>query len=366
MWLCLDIDRRLTSIRASVTLASVSNIRPVILSGGSGTRLWPVSTPNLPKQFAPLIGGRSLFERSLGRLDALPETAAPIVVAGAEHVDLVRAAATRAKVAPGLIIVEPAGRNTAPAAIAAGLVSDPEEILVILPSDHLIADEEGFLGAVSTAVEVASAGRIVTFGVVPTSPETGYGYIERGASIDGAFEVERFKEKPDRDEAERLYDDGRHLWNSGIFVTEAKVLLAEAAQHAPDILTGVKGALSGPPGDVLELGESFASLTKISLDHAIMEKTSVAAVVPLEVGWDDVGSFDALWAVSDQDEQGNVFSGDTITVDVSGSLVLATSRRVAVAGMEDVVVVETPDAVLVLPRSRSQEVRSLVEDDGPN
>ena len=362
----LDIDRRLSSIPASVTLASVSNIRPVILSGGSGTRLWPVSTPDLPKQFAPLIEGRSLFERTIGRLGNLPGTAAPIVITGAGHVDLVRAAASRAKVAPGLIIVEPVGRNTAPAAIAAGLVSDPEEILVILPSDHLIADENGFRGAVSQAAGVASAGRIVTFGVVPTSPETGYGYIERGARIDGAFEVERFKEKPDRDEAERLYGDGRHLWNSGIFVTQARVLLDEAAQHAPDILAGVKGALSGPRGDVLELDGSFATLTKISLDHAVMEKTSAAAVVPLEVGWDDVGSFDALWAVSDQDEQGNVVSGDTVTLDVNGSLVLATSRRVAVAGMEDVVVVETPDAVLVLPRSRSQEVRRLVEDDGPN
>lgn len=335
----------------------------MILSGGSGTRLWPVSTPNLPKQFASLIEGRSLFERTIRRLDPLAESEAPIVITGEGHIDLVRATAATAKVAPALIIVEPAGRNTAPAAVAAALVSDPDDVLVILPSDHLIADEDGFRDAVSRAVAVASSGHIVTFGIVPTSPETGYGYIEKGASLDGAFQVERFKEKPELDEAERIYDDGGHLWNSGIFVVSAHLLVDEVARLAPDILQGVKGALSAPRGDVLKLSSSFAEVEKTSFDHAVMEKTTKAAVVPLEVGWDDVGSFDALWAVSDQDEHGNVVTGDAVTLDVTGSLVLATSRRVAVAGMDDVVVVETPEAVLVLPRSRSQEVKRLVEDD---
>lgn len=335
----------------------------MILSGGSGTRLWPVSTPNLPKQFASLIQGRSLFERTIQRLDPLPDAAGPIVITGAGHVDLVRSTAARAKVALALVIVEPVGRNTAPAAIAAALVSDPADVLVILPSDHLIGDEDGFRDAVSNAVEVAVSGHIVTFGIVPTSAETGYGYIEKGGSIDGAFEVERFKEKPELDEAQRLFEDGRHLWNSGIFVVTAQVLLDEAAAHAPDILEGVRGALSGPRGDVLELDAAFADVERVSLDHAIMEKTDTAAVVPIEVGWDDVGSFNALWAVSDQDDHGNVISGDTVTLDVNGSLVLATSRRVAVAGLDDVVVVETPEAVLVLPRSRSQEVKRLIEDE---
>lgn len=338
----------------------------MILSGGSGTRLWPVSTPNLPKQFASLIDGRSLFERTIRRLDPLPDCAAPIVITGEGHIDLVRATAAIANVAPGLIIVEPAGRNTAPAAMAAALVSDPEDVLVILPSDHLIADEDGFRDAVSRAVVVASSGHIVTFGIVPTSPETGYGYIEKGPSVDGAFQVERFKEKPELEEAERIYNDGCHVWNSGIFVATAQVLLGEAARHAPRVLEGVKEALSAPRDDVLRLSDSFAGVEKISFDHAVMEKTTSAAVMPLEVGWDDVGSFDALWAVSDQDENGNVVSGDAVTLDVTGSLVLATSRRVAVAGMDDVVVVETPEAVLVLPRSRSQEVKRLVEDDDKN
>jgi mannose-1-phosphate guanylyltransferase/mannose-6-phosphate isomerase len=336
----------------------------VILSGGSGTRLWPVSTPNLPKQFASLIDGRSLFERTIRRLDPLREGGAPIVITGEAHIDLVRSTAARAKVAPALIIVEPAGRNTAPAAVAAALVSDPDDVLVILPSDHLIPDEDGFRDSVATAVVVASAGHIVTFGIVPTSPETGYGYIEKGESIDGGFQVARFKEKPDIEEAERIYSDGSHLWNSGIFVVTAQVLLDETARYAPDLLEGVRGSVSDPLGDVLELDDSFADVEKISFDHAVMEKTTKAAVVPLEVGWDDVGSFDALWAVSDQDEEGNVVSGDAVTLDVTGSLILATSRRVAVAGLDDVVVVETPEAVLVLPRSRSQEVRRLVEDDG--
>ena len=336
----------------------------MILSGGSGTRLWPVSTPNLPKQFASLIEGRSLFERTIRRLDPLPESAAPIVITGDGYIDLVRSTAGRATVTPTLIIVEPVGRNTAPAAIAAALVSDADDILVILPSDHLIADEDGFRDAVSRAAGVAAESHIVTFGIAPTSPETGYGYIEKGPSLDGAFQVERFKEKPGLAEAERIYNDGRHFWNSGIFVVSARVLLDEASRLVPGILEGVRDALSAPSGDVLTLGESFADVEKISFDHAVMEKTNRAAVVPLEVGWDDVGSFDALWSVSDQDEGGNVISGDVVTLDVSGSLILATSRRVAVAGMDDVIVVETPEGVLVLPRGRSQDVKSLVEDDG--
>lgn len=334
----------------------------MILSGGSGTRLWPVSTPNLPKQFAPLIQGRSLFERTIQRFAPLSETLSPIVITGAGHVELVRVTSERSGVDPHLIIVEPVGRNTAPAAVAAALVSDPEDVLVIVPSDHLIGDEDGFRQAVLDAAKVARDGYIVTFGVRPTSAETGYGYIEKGEALNGVFMVERFKEKPDIEEAQRLYDDGRHLWNSGIFVVTARALLDEARRLVPRILDGVHAALSDPDDGTLQLKSEFADVENISLDHAIMERTSKAAVVPLDVAWDDVGSFHALWAVSDQDEQANVLSGDAVTLDVSGSLVLATSRRVAVAGLDDVVVVETPEAVLVLPRSRSQEVKRLIED----
>lgn len=313
-----------------------------------------------------MIGGRSLFETTIRRLLPLPEATEPLVITGEGHIDLVRDTAARSGVSPGLIVVEPVGRNTAPAAVAAALLADPEDILVLLPSDHLIADEDGFRNAVIEAVAVAESGHIVTFGVVPTSAETGYGYIETGEDLGGALEVKRFKEKPDLAEAEQLYEDGRHLWNSGIFVVTARVLLDEAEKHAPELLEGVNRSMGSPVGDLLELDPVFADVEKISLDHAVMEKTATAAVLPLDVGWDDVGSFHALWAVSDQDDDRNVLSGDAVTFDVTGSLVLATSRRVAVAGLDDVVVVETPEAVLVVPRSRSQEVKRMIEDVGPD
>lgn len=337
------------------------NIRPVILSGGSGTRLWPVSTPELPKQFAPLISGRSLFEQTLARFAPMSETSSPLLVSGSGHLELVRRAAANAGVRPGLIIIEPEGRNTAPAAIAAALSCSPDEVLVILPSDHLIADEETFRERVRQAADVASRGHILTFGVVPSRAETGYGYIEQGARVDGGYRVSRFKEKPNEEEAAVLWRDGKHLWNSGIFVVPAGLLIEEATRHAPDILDGVRSAIGDPEDDTLRLGESFVEVEKISLDHAIMEKTSAALVIPIDVGWDDVGSFQALWAVSARDEDDNAISGDVVTADVSGSLILAGSRRVAVVGVEDLVVVETPEAVLVLPRDRSQEVKKLIE-----
>ncbi len=342
----------------------VPNIRPVILSGGSGTRLWPISTPALPKQFAALVPGPSLFERTLLRLSGLEGVEPPFVVTGENQVDLVREAAGRVGIRVGLILIEPEGRNTAPAALAAALAADPEDTLVILPSDHLIQDTEGFTEAVRGAAKVASAGHIVTFGITPRSPETGYGYIEIGDEVESAYLVRRFKEKPDREEAERLVGDGKHLWNSGMFVASASLLIEEARTHCPDLLDGVRSAMTAPAGDILELAPGFADLEKISLDHAIMERTRAAAVIALDLGWDDVGSFEALWAVSGKDDQGNAIFGDVMAVDSAGSLISATSRRVAVIGIEDMVVVETPDTVLVVPRERSQEVKRLAEGSG--
>lgn len=336
----------------------------MILSGGSGTRLWPVSTPDVPKQFAPLFSGLTLFERTLIRLASMPEAAPPLVIAGSGHLDLVGEAAERVGVPPELMIVEPDGRNTAPAAVAAALASSSDDVLVILPSDHLIGDEEAFRVVVRQAAEIAARGHIVTLGVVPSRPETGYGYIERGDPVGPAYRVARFKEKPSSDEAEMLANDGRHLWNAGIFIVPAGLLVEETATLAPEILSGVRSSLTEPDGDLLRLGEEFTDIEKISLDHAVMEKTQAALVIPIDVGWDDVGSFDALWAVSDKDEMGNAIEGDVVLGDVSGSLILASSRRVAVVGLEDVVVVETPEAVLVLPRRRSQDVKGLAEHGG--
>ncbi|MCZ6457460.1 MAG: sugar phosphate nucleotidyltransferase, partial [Actinobacteria bacterium] len=238
---------------------------------------------------------------------------------------------------------------------------DPDDVLVILPSDHLIRDQGAFADAVIHSVEYAVEGSVVTFGVVPSRAETGYGYIELGEPLPGAFRVRRFKEKPDQEEAERLTSDGNHVWNSGMFVVSAAGLLMEASRHCPVILAGVTAAMRAPVDGIVELGAEFLNVERISLDHAIMEKTENAIVMPIDVGWDDVGSFEALWSIAEKDGRGNVTSGDTVLIDVEGSLVKATSRTVAVAGVSDVVVVETPDVVLVVPRNQSQMVRDLAE-----
>lgn len=329
-------------------------IKPVVLSGGSGTRLWPLSTASVPKQFATLIDQRSLFGLTLTRLDAEP----PIVVTSEAHLDLVRKTASIENVTLGKVITEPVARNTAPAAIAAALVADPEDVLVILPSDHLIGDVMAFTKAINTAAEYASDG-IVAFGVKPRRPETGYGYIKVGERLDTAARIDQFLEKPDLVRARELVDGGGHLWNSGIFVTSPSFLIDEASRLDPRLVDGVRTALGERSGDVVALGESFGDVESISLDHAIMEKTSNGLVMPLDVGWDDLGSYQSLLAAVGRDDDGNHTDGDVILRDVTGSYVRATSRRVAVVGLSDVVVVETPDGVLVIPLDRSQEVRDL-------
>lgn len=333
----------------------------MILSGGAGTRLWPLSTPGFPKQFATLTGEDSLFTQALHRLAGRPGVSPPIVVTGSAHAELVKVFAAESGVDIHLVLVEPAGRNTAPASLAAALSSDPDDVLVILPSDHLIRDQGAFADAVIRSVEYAAEGSVVTFGVVPSRAETGYGYIELGEPLPGAYKVRRFKEKPDQEEAERLTSGGNHVWNSGMFVVSAAGLLMEASRHCPVILAGVTAAMRAPVDGIVELGAEFLNVERISLDHAIMEKTENAVVMPIDVGWDDVGSFEALWSIAEKDGRGNVTSGDTVLIDVEGSLVKATSRTVAVAGVSDVVVVETPDVVLVVPRNQSQMVRDLAE-----
>ncbi len=330
-----------------------------MLSGGSGTRLWPLSTSDLPKQFAPLIAGEPLFTRTLERLKGLPAQAETIVVAGSTHLPFVQSSTAAAGTTVAAVLLEPTGRNTAPAAIAAALVADPDDIMVILPSDHLVTDGDGFRTAVATAARYAAGDAIVTFGVVPTRAETGYGYIEIGDPVDGAFRVRRFKEKPGRAEAARMVSDGRHVWNSGMFVTSAATLTAEARLHCPGILDAVTSSLPDRRRGVVSLGEGFEHIEAISLDHAIMEKTDKALVVPVDVGWDDIGSYRSLLQASERDENGNHLDGDVIIHDVRGSFVKATSRLVAVAGMSDIVVVETPETVLVVPLHLSQEVRDL-------
>jgi mannose-1-phosphate guanylyltransferase/mannose-6-phosphate isomerase len=333
----------------------------VILSGGSGTRLWPLSTRDLPKQFVPLFDGRSLFDLTLERLDGIEGVGTPIVVTGAPHRALVEEALQSAGMRDRLVLVEPVGRNTAPAALAAALVSGPDDVLVIVPSDHLISDLEGFRDAIGDASRHAGEGGIVTFGIRPSRPETGYGYIEIGEPLDdAAFGVRRFREKPDQATAEEMVDDGRHVWNSGMFVARSDRLIDEARAHCPAILDGVRQAVPHVVGAVAELSGSFASVEAQSIDYAIMEKTDRAVVIPIDVGWDDVGSYRSLLTAVGRDADGNHIDGEVVVDEVNGSFVKATSRRLAVAGLSDVVVVETPEAVLVMPLDRSQDVGDLM------
>ena len=333
-------------------------IRPVILSGGAGTRLWPLSTRERPKQFLRLIE-EPLFEATLRRMRGIPGVGPMTVVTGAEHVPAVDEAIVATEADVTAVLVEPSGRNTAPAVVAAALVSHPEEVLVVLPSDHLIADDVAFAGAVTEAVDLASKGDLVTFGVAPTRAETGYGYIEKGAAIEGGFRVARFKEKPDVEEAERLLARGGHLWNSGMFVFTVGRILEEARRHVPDVVEAVTGALPSHRSGRIALGDGFSEAASISVDHAVMEKTEHAVVVPLDAGWNDIGSWQAVWALSRQDDAGNVISGDVVALDVSGSYVHSGSRTVAIAGVDDLVVVETPEVVLIVSREKAQLVRDL-------
>lgn len=340
----------------------MSRLRPVILSGGSGTRLWPLSTSEVPKQFVPLFGGRSLFELTVSRLAGVPEVASPIIVTGSGHRALVEAAMADHGGDDYVLVVEPTGRNTAPAALAAAFVGESDDVLVIVPSDHLVSDVESFRTAVTAASDHARRGSIVTFGIEPSRPETGYGYIEMGEPHDGtAFRVARFKEKPDLDEAQAMMSDGRHVWNSGMFVARADQFLSEGRAHCPAVVDGVRRAIPEVGAGTLALGRSFQDVEAISIDYAIMEKTTRALVMPISVGWDDVGSYQSLLAAVERDSRGNHVSGDVTLIDVEGSFVRAGSRKLAVVGMSDVVVVETEDAVLVLPLDRSQDVREIVK-----
>ena len=339
-----------------------TTILPVILAGGLGTRLWPVSRKSIPKQFAALHSDRSMLQETIDRLSTLETVGSPIIVTGSPQVSIVRSQA------PGsTLIVEPVGRNTAPAAALAALYATAQgadPIMLVCPADHVIRDLNAFKDAVSKAVPHAEAGRLVTFGVVPTAPETGYGYIEKGPAIGGAFLVARFVEKPNAAIAANYIASGRYLWNSGMFVFKASRFLEELDLHRPDMLAAVREASSRSAredGTIRIDEESFAAVSGDSIDYAVMEQTVDAVVVPLDAGWNDIGSWAALWDVADTDADDNFVIGDVVAVDTSGSYIRSTGRLVTVVGLEDVVVVETPDAVLVSSREHAQHVRRIVE-----
>jgi mannose-1-phosphate guanylyltransferase/mannose-1-phosphate guanylyltransferase/mannose-6-phosphate isomerase len=343
---------------------------PVILSGGTGTRLWPLSREGYPKQFWPLVSGRTMLQETAARATG-PGFAPPVVVCNEAHRFLVAEQLRAAQVEDAAILLEPAGRNSAPAIAAAALlaaVEDPGAVLWILAADHAIADLAELHAALGRAVPAARAGRIVTFGMTPTAPETGYGYIERGADLPeapGVFAVARFVEKPDARTAADFVAGGRHLWNSGMFVATAATLLEELRAHAPAVVTAVEAALAGAATDLdfRRLGrEAFLAAPSISIDYAVMERTTRAAVVPASIGWSDLGSWAALWEAAPQrDAEGNVAVGPVEVVGSRGCYVRSEGILTGVVGLEDVVVVTTDDAVLVAPRSHAQDVRLLVD-----
>ncbi len=338
-------------------------IVPVILSGGSGTRLWPVSREAYPKQFLPLVGEDTMLQATWKRVAQIAG-AAPIVVANQEHRFMAAEQLRECNVTPQALILEPIGRNTAPAiAIAAlqALAGGNDALLLVLPSDHVVRDEKAFHDAVAQAAAAADTGKLVTFGIVPTAPETGYGYI-KAAKGDGVRPVERFVEKPDLDTARQYVSSGEYFWNSGMFLFKASRYLAELERLQPAILAASRAALekASRDSDFIRLdADAFAASPNDSIDYAVMEKTADAAVVPLDAGWNDVGSWSALWEVSDKDSNGNAWHGDVIAVDCRNSYAYG-SRLITMVGLDDVVVVETDDAVFVGHKDRVQHVKEIV------
>jgi mannose-1-phosphate guanylyltransferase / mannose-6-phosphate isomerase len=353
-------------------MSTESPIVPVILSGGSGTRLWPVSRESFPKQLWPLISANTLLqETALRARDANGvRFAPPIVVCNQEHRFLIGEQLRAAAIPSPRILLEPIGRNSAPAIAAAAMLvaeTTPDAVMWLLAADHAIADTKALHAALVIAATAARAGRIVTFGMRPTAPETGYGYIERGAAlpdVQGAYAVARFVEKPGPADATRLATDGRHLWNSGMFVFTARTLLEELATHAPDVANAVRRAMDTRHDDLdfIRLGEeAFAACPSISLDYAVAERTQRAAVVPADIGWSDVGSWGALWELGAKDPAGNVAIGDVLLEAATNCYVRSDGMLAAVVGLEDAVVVVTEDAVLAMHRSHAQDVKKIVD-----
>ena len=343
---------------------------PVILSGGSGTRLWPLSRATLPKQFLPLVSQYTLFQETLLRLKDFPELAAPLVVCNNEHRFLAAEQLHAIHAAPLLQILEPAGRNTAPAVAIAAFAAqekDAQAILLVLPADHLIQDVAAFHRAIRSALDLAQQEKLVTFGITPDEPATGFGYIERGAELGvgkQSFSVARFVEKPDSDTAKEFLASGNFFWNSGMFVFKAEVYLDELQRHRPDIYQAAQQAWRHSTHDLdfCRLDEKdFAACPAESIDYAVMEHTRAAAMVTVNIGWSDIGSWSSLADVCPQDSRGNALRGDVYTAETANSYVRAESRMVAAIGVRDLVIVETADAVLVMHKDFAQDVKHTVE-----
>jgi mannose-1-phosphate guanylyltransferase/mannose-1-phosphate guanylyltransferase/mannose-6-phosphate isomerase len=342
-----------------------TKIRPVILSGGAGTRLWPMSRSPSPKQLHKLVGPESMLQLTLARVADRELFAPPLIVANDAHAPEIERQLADPHFDIEALVLEPAGRNTAAAIALAACLAAPGEILLVMPSDHLIGDTPAFLGAVQRARPSAEAGWLVTFGIQPTRAETGYGYIRRSNELSsGTHRVERFVEKPGAAVAAQLAADGQHYWNAGIFMFRADAFLSALETHAPDVLAAVRSSVelgSAREGRFRPDADAFEGAPSISIDHAVMEKSGQVAVVPVEMGWSDLGSWDSLYEALAKDGGGNGTSGDVLAIGCSNSLIRSSGPLVAAIGVEDLIIVATEDAVLVMPRGDSQRVREAVE-----
>ena len=345
-------------------------VYPVILSGGAGTRLWPLSRALRPKQLLPLVSDKSMLQETVRRVTGT-DFGAPMIVCNAQHRFMIAEQMREIGVDPLAIVLEPEGRNTAPAVTAAAVLlaaQDPDAVMLVLPSDHVISDVEGMHLAVRRALAAADKGSLVTFGIRPNRAETGYGYIRRGPAcpgLDGCFHVDQFVEKPDLATAEAYVQNEDYSWNSGMFVFPVATYLAEVERLKPDLLAACRRSVNKASQDLdfvrLDAG-SFAATESISVDYAVMERTEKAAVVPLDIGWNDVGSWSALWDISDRDADGNVFLGESIALDARNCYIRGDGNLVAAIGVENLIIVATDDVVLVVPRDRAQDVRRIVSE----
>jgi len=345
-------------------------IIPVILAGGSGTRLWPLSRQLYPKQMIDIYNEKTMLQNTVLRIEGFEMMAPPIIVCNENHRFMAAEQLREINIDPLAIILEPIGRNTAPAiALAAfkAMKHEKDPILLVLPADHVIEKVMDFHAAIRAGIKEAEKGNLITFGIIPDSPETGYGYIKKGDLLEsgtGASKIEKFVEKPDLATAKKLFDSGSYCWNSGMFMFKASEIIKELETHAPDIMMPCKGLIEAGVQDLdfLRLSrEGFQDIPSDSIDYAVMEKTSKGIVIPFKAGWNDLGSFDALWQAGKKDESMNVIKGDVLTHDVNGSYINSESSLIAAVGIEKFVIVETKDAILVSPRDRVQDVKKIVK-----
>jgi len=345
---------------------NVNNIIPVIMCGGSGTRLWPLSRAQFPKQFLSLVNDTSMLQDTLARLPSKHQ--APVFICNEDHRFLVAEQVKHVDCGNATILLEPKGRNTAPAvALAAlnALANNKDALLLVLAADHVIKETKKFHQAISVATVAAAEGKLVTFGIVPTHAETGYGYIKKGQQVQDTYQVAKFVEKPNAETAQGYLESGDYLWNSGMFLFKASRYIEELEKFRPDILSSCRASMEKVDKDLdftRPDKESFLQCADESIDYAVMEKTEDAIVVPLDAGWSDVGSYSALWEVCRQDEHHNVIKGDVIAHDTSNSYLHSQNKLVATLGVDNLVVIDTPDAVLIANKDKVQNVKDIVNE----